>query len=297
MGGDDNTIFQNIHFIINPIAGKGQGLEVKKLIEELFPKEKVQIKLTRGKDDAYSLAWVSAEQGADLIVSCGGDGTLNETASALVGKNVPLAIIPIGSGNGLARHLKIPLNHKKALQLIKNNEFKIKNIDCGKANDDYFFSNMGIGFDAEVINEYAHQKQRKFIGYAKCIILSLFKFRPIHISLNSEQEEFFGEAMMLNISNSNQLGYGISITPEASLEDGLLNINLIRKCSWLGFAWVGLEILFKKKRFGKNRKKFIEKNLEIKTSVDYMQIDGELRSLPAKKIEISVVPKALKILC
>ncbi|MDR3272949.1 MAG: diacylglycerol kinase family lipid kinase [Flavobacteriaceae bacterium] len=289
-------IFNNIHFIINPISGKGKGSEAKKIIEEKFPAENRQIKLTRKKNDAYSLAWASAEQGADLIVSCGGDGTLNEIASALAGKNVPLAIVPIGSGNGLARHLKIPLDIESALQLIVNQNFVIKNIDCGKVNSDYFFSNMGIGFDAEVINEYAHQKQRKLVGYLKSGLLSVFKFRPVDILLNSDNESFTGKVMLLNIANSNEMGYGISLTPEASLEDGLLNINLVRKCSWLSFAWMGLGILFRK-NWSKNRKIFLAKSLKIETSADYIQLDGEFHPLETKKLEIYVVPKALKILC
>ena len=109
-----------IHFIVNPISGKGQGLEVKNRIKELFADYDIEIKLTRKKNDGFKLALDSIEAGADIIVSCGGDGTLNEVASALVNKQVILAIVPIGSGNGLARHLKIPLTYDVALQFIKN---------------------------------------------------------------------------------------------------------------------------------------------------------------------------------
>ncbi len=287
--------FKIIHFIVNPISGKGGGEQVKKRIEEVFSEQNIQIKLTRKKEDAYNFALESVTEGAELIVSCGGDGTLNEVAAALVGKEVPLAIVPIGSGNGVARHLQIPLHPEEALQFISKSRKIVEKIDCGKANDSYFFSNAGIGFDAEAVNVYAHQKRRQLLGYIKCIIVSVFRFKSIHISLISEQINFNGKIMLLNISNSNCLGYGFSVAPRASLQDGQLDINLVSKCSWLTFAWIGLSFLLNKNWRGK-RKLFNIRKMSIELTADYMQLDGEFHPLTSKTVEISILPQALAVL-
>lgn len=287
--------FKNIHFIINPISGKGKGKEVKKQIQNLFPKEDVTIKVTQKQQDAFDFAIQSVYENAELIVSCGGDGTLNEVASALIGKEVPLAIVPIGSGNGLARHLNIPLYIEEALQAILKSKNKVDKIDCGKINDKYFFSNVGIGFDATAVKIYSQQTQRQLIGYLKCVILSIFKFSPVTISVHSEALNYTGKVMMLNISNSNCMGYGFSISPAASLQDGKFDVNLIKKCSWLVFTWIGLGFLLNKKFSGK-RKQFNVQKISIETNAGYMQIDGEYHALDSKILQITLLPKSVNIL-
>ncbi|MDR1877454.1 MAG: diacylglycerol kinase family lipid kinase [Flavobacteriaceae bacterium] len=287
--------YKNIHFIVNPISGKGKGEKVENRIRELFLEGNATIKVTGKKNDGFKFALESVNEGADLIVSCGGDGTFNEIASALVGKGIPLAIIPIGSGNGLSRHLRIPFHYEEALQLILGSGQVIKNIDCGKINDMYFFSNAGIGFDAETVNIYAHQKQRQLLGYIKCVMLSIFNYKAVKVSVVSEQEKFSGEVMMLNISNSNCMGYGFSIAPNASLEDGLFDVILIKKCSWFTFSWIGLGFLINK-NLGRGKKIFNTEKLEVEVSVDYIQLDGEYAPLQSKLLNISILPKALPIL-
>lgn len=287
---------KKIHFIINPISGKGIGSKVKNRIEEIFVNYNKQIKVTRKKDDGYNYALQSIEDGADIIVSCGGDGTLNEVATALVNKQVSLAIVPIGSGNGLARHLNIPLAFEDSLQLIKSSKKIIKTIDCGKINDKYFFSNAGIGFDATIVNVYAHQKKRQLLGYVKSSILSIFKFKPIQIDLHSEVKNYKGKAMMLNISNSNCLGYGFSISPNASLQDGKFDINLIAQCSWSVFGLLGIGYLFKT-NLGSKKKMFFKSNqLEVYFDSNFLQIDGEYIPESTKKLNICLLPKSVKVL-
>jgi diacylglycerol kinase family enzyme len=171
----------------------------------------------------------------------------------------------------------------------------IEYIDCGKINDTYFFSNAGFGFDAQAVKIYAHQRQRQLWGYIKCIFLSVFKFKPIKISLHSVQEQFSGKIMMLNISNSNCLGYGFSLSPQASLQDGQLDINFVKKCSWATFSWIGIGFLINKK-LGKKRKSFNTDKLKVEISVDYMQIDGEYTPLKSRILDISILPGSLPVL-
>jgi diacylglycerol kinase (ATP) len=287
---------KKIHFIVNPISGKGIGIKVKNRIEEIFLNYDKEIKVTRKKDDGYKYALQSIEDGADIIVSCGGDGTLNEVATALVNKQSSLAIVPIGSGNGLARHLNISLAFEEALQLIKSSKKIIKVIDCGRINNMYFFSNAGIGFDADIVNIYSHQKERQLLGYIKSLILSVFKFKPIQIDLHSQEKNYTGKAMMLNISNSNCLGYGFSISPNASLQDGKFDINLITKCSWGVFGLLGMGYLLKTNFESKKRIFFKSNQLEVDFDDDFIQIDGEYMPVSAKKLKISLLPQSLKVL-
>ncbi|WP_128330691.1 diacylglycerol kinase family protein [Apibacter sp. HY039] len=287
---------KKIHFIVNPISGGGKGKEVEKSIRKLFYDYNIEIKLTEKKNDAHDFAIKSYNEGADLIVSCGGDGTFNEVASALVNKDIPLAIVPIGSGNGLARHLKLPLNYEKALQLILNSKMIIEKIDVGCLNEYFFFSNTGIGFDAEAVKVYSNQKQRQLIGYLKCVFLSIFQFKPVHLILNSDVFNFEGKAMLLNISNSNCMGYDFTIAPQASLKDGLLDVNLVKKCSWFKFLSIGLGFVVKK-NFSKKQSYFKTNHLNVKTSSNgFIQLDGEYMALDTQELKISILPQALNIL-
>ena len=139
---------KNIHFIVNPAAGSGNHLISREFLENFFEEENyaVTIKNSNYKKHAKALTLSSINEGADIIVACGGDGTINEVASCLVSTNVLLGIIPLGSGNGLASNLKIPKTIESAIALIKTK--RVKKIDVGLINDHFLFSNTGLGIDA-----------------------------------------------------------------------------------------------------------------------------------------------------
>ncbi|TWP22910.1 diacylglycerol kinase family lipid kinase [Apibacter muscae] len=284
-----------IYFIVNPISGGGKGKLIVEYIKNKFLDYISHIHVTTQKGDAHAFTKLAIENNASCVVSCGGDGTLNEVASALVGSHIPLAIVPIGSGNGLARHLKIPLSYTKALDLILNSKKYIETIDVGKVNENYFFSNTGIGFDAETIGNYSNQKTRKLIGYLKSIVLSIRNFKPVIATIKPPNHQYSGEIMMLNISNSNCMGYNFSICPKASLKDGWLDVNIVKKSNWLAFLWIGIGYLLHLD-LGKNRIQLKVKELELNTSSNVMQIDGEYLSLNSSSLKINIIPKALKIL-
>ena len=165
-------------FIINPNAGTNTPSHFKKLIEIIKEDANCKIWETTAPLEAYDIAQKAIQVGASRIIAVGGDGTINEVASALVGTNIPLGIIPIGSGNGLARHLKIPLKIKKALQLAK--EGVPQKMDVGLLNDKYFFCTAGIGFDASVANEFAKGKGRGLINLLKCLSMKDQKNQYFH---------------------------------------------------------------------------------------------------------------------
>lgn len=288
-----------IHFIINPVSGGGRHNLSEFFIKESFPSEKYKIKVdyTLNKKHAIELTQKAVAGNPHIIVACGGDGTINEVATCLLGTNIKLGIIPVGSGNGLASHLNIPRDFKKSLEIIKNGK-KIL-IDAGKINGHYFFSNAGIGIDAMIIKKYEHFSSRKLYSYIKAAILSSFEYRTQPAVISFEDSIINLKPFMVFISNSNEMGYGMSLTPDAMLTDGLLDLILIPELSFVEKLALGLHILrgtvgkFTKAQYHKVENIRIEMPHKIYTDA---QIDGEHYNLKTNFFKISIIPGALNVL-
>jgi YegS/Rv2252/BmrU family lipid kinase len=222
----------NIHFIVNPIAGNGKNKLPESLLKSLFPNTEyaISIKKTAFAFHANQLTEASIIEGAQIIVACGGDGTINEVASCLVNTSVVLGILPMGSGNGLASNLRIPRNIKKALPIIKNQ--KVIEIDTGTINGEPFFSNTGVGFDAHVISDFEENNARQLFSYIKSTLRTLKTYNyknVVELKYTGATESI--SPFLLFISNSNEMGYKMSLTPRASLQDGLLDEVIVPKLS------------------------------------------------------------------
>ncbi|MCX7985407.1 MAG: acylglycerol kinase family protein, partial [Bacteroidales bacterium] len=160
---------EKIGFIINPISGTRNKDELPEYIYQILgSRYEIEIKFTKRRGHAFELAQQMVERQFDIVVAVGGDGTVNEVASALVHTSSALGIIPGGSGNGLARHLEIPLDWKKAIELFLH--FKKVPIDYGTANDIKFFCTCGVGFDAHVGHIFSQNKKRGFWTYLKSVL-------------------------------------------------------------------------------------------------------------------------------
>ncbi|MBT2161279.1 diacylglycerol/lipid kinase family protein [Zobellia barbeyronii] len=289
-----------IHFIVNPVAGHGRSLLTKEFLLPYFIRSHhhLVVKHSEYKNHAIVLTRESITQKADIIVACGGDGTINEVASCLVGTSIPLGIIPMGSGNGLASNLRIPKNLRKALAIIK--ERNVTKIDVGKINDRHFFSNMGIGFDATVIKHYESSHKRTLLGYVNACLTS---FRAMGknngLSVNINKIGRVDNPFIIMVSNSNEMGYNLSLTPKASLQDGLLDVLIISKISRLKMLWLAVLILFRRVYWLKEAKSFQTKELRLArndTAHFESQLDGELHQIEKGVLEISIKEKSLCIL-
>jgi diacylglycerol kinase (ATP) len=290
----------HIHFIINPIAGSGNNQLNTSILNNYFDDQfyKAVVKQSLYKKHAIKLTQESINEGAAIIVACGGDGTINEVASCLVKTPIVLGIIPIGSGNGLASNLKIPKNTLKAISLIKKQT--VEKIDVGQINENYFFSNSGIGFDAEVVKNYEANDNRKLFSYLIATIKSLRKFNGMNeIEVTINNKTIITKPFMIFISNSNELGYNISLTPKASLQDGLLDVLVIPKLNLLKMFFLGVFTLLKKAHLLKevfdiqtNRIKL----LQNKIPVFNVQIDGESHTIHDNMITISILEKSLNVI-
>ena len=291
---------KHIHFIINPIAGSGNHKINKTFLETYFEKSKYQIKVkfSNFKKHTRQLTQESIKQNAHIIVACGGDGTINEVASNIINTSIVLGIIPLGSGNGLASHLNISKNIYNAIKTIKKHE--IKTIDIGRLNNHYFFSNAGMGFNAHVIKHYEESNNRKLLSYIKSV-LKAFKDRhnPHEIEVKIDRESFTSNPFMIFVSNSNELGYNISLTPKASLEDGLLDLLIVSKLNVFKIIFFSFLMIFKKHHLLKEVKGFQAKNIRLSQKNNNhfkLQIDGEFRVIQNDQINISISEKALKII-
>lgn len=288
-----------IHFIVNPISGSGKHIIGKTELEKYFPKDiyKIEVEYSNYKKHAIILTQNAINNNPDYIVACGGDGTINEVASCLINTKIKLGIIPVGSGNGLASNLSIPKKIEKATEIIRMG--KTQFIDVGKINDHYFFSNVGVGIDALIIKKYESYNKRTLISYVRASIASSIQFKPMQTILSFNNQIIKTNAFMLFISNSNEMGYGMSLTPKASLNDGLLDLVIVSKLNFFDKLILGMRVVSNKiEKFKKAQHTLIENiNTEMPKKIFLdTQIDGEFHNLKTNKIEVSVIKSGLEVL-
>lgn len=286
---------------MNPIAGKGDLKFNESFLSGYFDSEQYELtlKVSNYAGHAKVLSTESLGEGAQVLVACGGDGTINEVASCLVGTNVPLGIIPMGSGNGLAESLEIPRNIKGAVEIIK--EGTTNGIDVALVNGKPFFSNMGIGFDAKVISNYNNCGKRRFWSYLKAVLKSIKDFKNserIKVELNGRT--FKANPFMFFVSNSKVMGYDISLTRMASLQDGLLDVVIIEDLNKGQMLMLGFFLLLRLNQYLKKVQYFKVKQLKLAFEDNganhLMQADGELHHLADGEVVVTIEEKALNVL-
>ncbi len=280
-------------FIINPNAGTNKATDFNNLIAEIKANSSNIILESSGPLEATNLAHNALQQGATRIIAVGGDGTINEVASALVNTNIPLGIIPFGSGNGLARHLNIPLNPFKALQFATKGN--VQKMDVGMFNDRYFFCTAGIGFDASVAHRFAKGSGRGFINYIKATLNTLFSYQPIQVVLNNGPEE---TVFSLTIANANQFGNNAYISPMSSVQDGLLEVIKIKKLSFLQASAIGIRLFMGNIHHSKMVEITSFKDISIKYHNNApFHLDGEQLLTEKEDIKIQLLPAAIHVIC
>jgi diacylglycerol kinase (ATP) len=220
---------RSILYLVNPIAGTRtkQGLEsfLKQKSEAAGLKHAV-VHSTKDMDVATLRHWVDDAHATDLVV-CGGDGTVNLAASALQGTDINLGVIPVGSGNGLARCAGIPLKPTDAFEIILKGNIQLT--DAFKVNDHFSCMLSGIGLDAAVAHRFAHGNSRGLYNYTKQTLIQFFKAHPYQFEVTLPDFSFFTDAFFISIANSNQFGNNMTIAPKASLSDGLLDLVIVQK--------------------------------------------------------------------
>ena len=219
---------RKILFVINPISGGRAKYNFPEKIDKYLDKTKFEYEcvFTEYHGHGSVLAAEAIKNGADILVAVGGDGTINEVASEVDGTDNLMGIIPFGSGNGLARSLGIPVGDVQAIRRINN--FHVSKIDTGTFNGKKFFNMAGVGFDAQISSRFAENIKRGLINYIKIVFseVSNYDCQDYHLTIDGKEYEF--KAFMISIANSSQYGNNAHISPFASLEDGLLDICIVK---------------------------------------------------------------------
>jgi diacylglycerol kinase (ATP) len=220
---------RKIIYLINPISGLNKKSSLKDWLSRKTEIQGIDYEIhpTSEKGDYRFLIQKIQQDSVTDIVICGGDGTVNPVAAALQGNAVNLGIIPLGSGNGLAFTAKIPKQANQALEIIFDGRSSW--IDAFHINGVFSCMLCGVGFDARVAHEFAKEKRRGLNTYIKIAAIQFFKARPYPFEIITKEKSFHTEAFFISIANSNQFGNHFTIAPQASLQDGLLDIVIVKK--------------------------------------------------------------------
>jgi YegS/Rv2252/BmrU family lipid kinase len=235
----------NIAFIINPFSGTEKKRDIPALIQggldtKIFEPE---IVFTAHRGHGTELAKEFVTKGFPIVVAVGGDGTVNEIGQSLIHTNTALGIIPIGSGNGLARHLGIPMNMQKAIKQLNHSEPIL--MDYGLVNERPFFCTCGTGFDAYVSTEFAKGKKRGIMSYIEKVITGYFTYKSQNYHLQGEGIDLNTKAFVITFANASQWGNNAYIAPQASVQDGKLDISIMSSFPIIAIPGLALQLFAK----------------------------------------------------
>lgn len=286
----------NILFIINPISGGKNKLRIPALIDANLDRSKfnANFAFTEYIGHASEIAEEAANKNFDIIVAVGGDGTINEIASKVMQQNKILGVLPFGSGNGLARFLKIPMDTARAIKVINN--CKISAIDTATFNDKSFFNMAGMGFDAHISSVFAGNKGRGLTGYMKLGLKEVMSYKAQSYKMIIDGKEYLRKAFLISVANSSQYGNNAHIAPSASVTDGLLDVCIVKEFPMYKLPLLAYEMLSAKT----DRSKLVEiikgKNIHIsRLREDAIHIDGEPFFM-GTEILVAVKPLSLNII-
>ncbi|MES2479839.1 MAG: diacylglycerol kinase family protein [Bacteroidota bacterium] len=234
---------KHLVFIVNPKSGVERNKKVQIAIDKCLDTTiySHEIQYTERIGHGEDLARNAAQNGAFAVVAVGGDGSVNDIIRGLYGTGVLLAILPKGSGNGLARTLSIPVDTEKALQVINRGLTDI--IDVGFANEKLFASNAGVGYDALICKKFANSQKRGLSVYAWLITKYMWLYRDWTFQIEVDGQELEETAFFISVANGRQFGYNFKIAEDASWTDGLLDVVIIRKFPKILGALLGFRML------------------------------------------------------
>ena len=282
-------------FIINPVSGGKSKKQVPALIAKHLDSTLFDYEIIFSTVDV-PISQISKQyfNKVDILVAVGGDGTVNETASVIAGTDKTLAIIPFGSGNGLARFLKIPLDTAKAIKNI--NKGRAERMDAGKMNDQWFFNMAGMGFDAHISEVFSHGKTRGFKEYFRSSVkeISTYKSQQYHLEIDGRIYE--REAFMLSFANSSQYGNNAHVSPNASLHDGLIDVCIIKQFPVYRLPEMGLRMLTKTAESSQFVEIIRGKHIKVtRVAPGPVHLDGEPQII-GTDAEIKMTPSALNVI-
>jgi len=287
---------RHILAIINPVSGTGKKEKIPRLIDTVVDHDRndVSILATEYPGHAREIAEQAVKDGIDVVVAIGGDGTVNEVGSALCGTDTAMAIVPCGSGNGLARHLRISMNASRALQVLNNGV--VGQFDYCIANGHPFFCTCGMGFDAEVSYKFSNEGTRGFITYVKTALAQYVKYKSQEYIIDIDGNKLKEKAFVIACCNAAQYGNNAYIAPRATMQDGLLDVTVMHPFNVIQSPIIGARLFLR--QLGHDHHVSIYRGHKVvieRQHDDIMHIDGDPRMMPAR-VAIENVSRGIRIL-
>ncbi len=285
----------DICVVVNPVSGTESKKNIIQEIANAFDQRTCNLvfRITGFPHHATEFAQEAVKNRFHSVIVVGGDGTVNEVAKALIHTDLRLGIIPHGSGNGLARDLAIPLNSDKAIEIIKQGN--IRTIDYGSANNNIFFCTCGVGFDAFISDRFAEENKRGLLGYARNIVEGAIDFKPENYELVYDGGTLSERAILITCANASQYGNEAYIAPDADMEDGKMNVSVLKPLNPTEIPHTTIQLFTK--NIDKNSKMIsllTEKLLIKREKPGMMHVDGEPMKA-GNEIQIEIFHKGLHI--
>jgi YegS/Rv2252/BmrU family lipid kinase len=294
-GSSLDPLAESVCFVVNPAAGANRKRDLQGLIHGALASSgmRYEVRLTAAAGHAEEIAREAAREGFRIVAAVGGDGTVNEVGRGLLGNRSALGMVPHGSGNGLARHLKVPLDPVAAIHKLLAPRFD--RMDVGLIAGRPFFCTAGIGFDAHVARMFALEERRGLGSYVRVALREYRSYRPIALELRTDKDELSTECYVLAFANASQYGNNAFIAPHADLKDGLLDICLIDRMPPLRAARVGFGLAVGDLPASSAARYFAAESaaVEAKRPLGF-HVDGEYAG-DASSFTIGLLPLALEI--
>ena len=282
--------------IINPVSGAVSKKRMPALLNKYLSKEDFELEFVFSEyhGHAFELATRAVSAHADYVLAVGGDGTVNEIAKALIHSPAVLGIVPMGSGNGLARDLAISLDIRKALEVIVDGH--VTAIDYCKANEHIFFCTCGVGFDALVSERFAEEKRRGLPAYMKNVITEYLKYEPDTYEITFENEVLTKNAFLVTCANASQYGNNAFIAPHASMNDGMMDVVILLPFTPLDAGALVVQLFTRQMEKNPKTEYYRAKKITLKKKKPgIMHLDGEPVHM-GESITIETFHKGLQVI-
>lgn len=281
-------------FVVNSVSQQIKGFDIETLIKCSLDATKFNyaVEYTTSAGHATQLTKNAVNQDYDIVAAVGGDGTVNEVGKALIGTRGTLAIIPVGSGNGLARHLGISCDIKEAIKSL--NHSQMMEIDTGEINGIPFLGVAGIGFDARVAHRFANYGKRGIFSYMQVAQKEYWKYHSQIFTLDVDGRSIHRRAFILTFANGSQYGNNFVIAPKATLQDGYLNLVIIDEIP----IYLAPKFLYQVKRGTLSQSRHYEDIPFKELVIDHPYIEAHVDGEPMifrDVLKVKIKPKSLRV--
>ena len=286
---------RKVLFIVNPNAGKKISDKIIQVIRKEFPQNiYYQIVIWKDKNHFDEITALLKTQDYTDAIAVGGDGTVNHVAKTILNTNITLGIVPIGSGNGLARSLGLSMKIEEVVKQIAAG--KTATIDNGLVNGIPFFCTSGIGFDAHIGNLFATSVKRGLQSYVKITIAELFKYRAKNYTLIFNNQSIKRKAFLITVANAGQYGNDFYIAPQANMQDGQFHIVVLKPFTVFHLPVLMTKLLTKRAQLSTRIETYVTNKITIiRDEKDTIHFDGE-PSIEGKEVVFENKAASLKVI-